>query len=181
MFRVLTLFQCLFLVAIALCTRTMPKRKSLVYYSQLAKRRFSGVDSMRSHVDSPWVSLDAFAHVDSPWVSVDATSRKEFESSGRNSSGTYSNPFRICLHQFSINSVMRYNESSDSASSSSKEFLQRKQTCIPAGERIGIPAGERNYSSQWRYYTDEGLPSTGESEAVIGWSFKGRNQSKGNV
>ena len=51
---------------------------------------------MCSHVDSPWVSLDAFAHVDSPRVSIDATSHKEFESSGCNSSGTYSNPFRIC-------------------------------------------------------------------------------------
>ena len=66
----------------------MPKIKSRAYYSQLAKRRFSGVDSMRSHVDSPRVSLDAFAHVDSPRVSVDATSRIESESSGSNSSGT---------------------------------------------------------------------------------------------
>ena len=44
-------------------------RKNLAYYSQLPKRRFSGVDSMHSHVDSPRVSLDraldAFAHVDS--------------------------------------------------------------------------------------------------------------------
>ena len=59
---------------------------------------------MHSHVYSPWVSLDrtldAFAHVDSLRVSVDATSRKESESSGCNSSGMYSNPFRICLHQF---------------------------------------------------------------------------------
>ena len=99
------------MAAIVSRTRTMPKRKSLAiaYYSQLTKRRFSGVDSMHSHVDSPWVSLDraldAFAHVDSLRVSVDATSRKESESSGCNSSGTYSNPFRICLHQFSIDSV----------------------------------------------------------------------------
>ena len=50
----------------------MPKIKSRAYYSQLAKRRFSGVDSMRSHVDSLRVSLDAFAHVDSPRVSLDA-------------------------------------------------------------------------------------------------------------
>ena len=95
--------------------QSVPKRKSLAYYSQLPKRRFSGVDSMHSHVDSPRVSLDraldAFAHVDSLRVSVDATSRKEAESSGCNSSGTYSNPFRICLHQFSIDSVTRYNES----------------------------------------------------------------------
>ena len=57
------------MAAIVSRTRTMPKRKSLAYYSQLAKRRFSGVDSMHSHVDSPRVSLDraldAFAHVDS--------------------------------------------------------------------------------------------------------------------
>ena len=158
------------MAAIVSRTRTMPKRKSLAiaYYSQLTKRRFSGVDSMHSHVDSPWVSLDraldAFAHVDSLRVSVDATSRKESESSGCNSSGTYSNPFRICLHQFSIDSVTRYNESSDSASNSSKELRQRKRTCIPARQRTGIPArqrtgiptrqrtsipaGERNYSSQ---------------------------------
>ena len=81
----------------------MPKRKSSAYYSQLAKRRFSSVDSMRSHVDSPRVSLDALAHVDSPRVSVDTASR--IESSTSNSSGTYSNPFRICLHQSSIDSV----------------------------------------------------------------------------
>ena len=148
------------MAAIVSRTRTMPKRKSLAYYSQVAKRRFSGVDSMHSHVDSPRVSLDraldAFAHVDSLQVSLDATSRKESEPSGCNSSGTYSNLFRICLHQFSIDSVTRYNESSDSASSSSKELRQRKRTCIPsrqrtgipAGERTGIPAGERNYSSQ---------------------------------
>ena len=55
------------MAAIVSRTRTMPKRKSLAYYSQLPKRRFSGVDSMHSHVDSPRVSLDrgAFAHVDS--------------------------------------------------------------------------------------------------------------------
>ena len=135
MFVFLRIFQYLFLAAIVLRTRTMPKRKSLAYYSQLAKRRFSGVDSMHSHVDSPRAS-------------VDATSCKESESSGCNSSGTYSNPFRICLHQFSIDSVTRYNESSDSASSSSKEFRQRKRTCIPARQRTGIQAGERNYSSQ---------------------------------
>ena len=155
------------MAAIVSRTRTMPKRKSLAiaYYSQLTKRRFSGVNSMHSHVDSPWVSLDraldAFAHVDSLRVSVDATSR---ESSGCNSSGTYSNPFRICLHQFSIDSVTRYSESSDSASNSSKELRQRKRTCIPVRQRTGIPArqrtdiparqrtsipaGERNYSSQ---------------------------------
>ena len=40
-------------------------------------------------------------------MSLDATSRKKSEPSGCNSSGTYSNPFRICLHQFSIDSVMR--------------------------------------------------------------------------
>ena len=119
------------MAAIVLRTRTMPKRKSLVYYLQLAKRRFSGVDSMYSHVDSLRVSLDraldAFIHVDSLRVSsLDATSRKESEPSGCNSSGTYSNPFRICLHQFSIDSVTRFNESSDSASSSSKELRQRK-------------------------------------------------------
>ena len=77
------------MAAIVSCTRTMPKRKSLAYYSQLAKRRFSGVDSMHSHVDSPRVSLDqtldAFAHVDSLRVSLDATSRKESEPSGCNS------------------------------------------------------------------------------------------------
>ena len=64
------------MAAIVLRTRTMPKRKSLAYYSQLAKRRFSGVDSMHSHVDSPRASLDAFAHVDSLQVSLDATSRR---------------------------------------------------------------------------------------------------------
>ena len=61
------IFQYSFMAAIVSRTRTMPKRKSLAYYSQLAKRRFSGVDSMHSHVDSPQVSLDraldAFAHV----------------------------------------------------------------------------------------------------------------------
>ena len=65
------------MAAIVSRTRTMPKRKSLAYYSQLPKRRFSGVDSMHSHVDSPRVSLDrdldAFAHVDSLRVSVNAT------------------------------------------------------------------------------------------------------------
>ena len=71
----------------------MPKIKSRAYYSQLAKRRFSGVDSMRLLVDSSRVYLDAFAHVDSPRLSVDATSYIESESSGSNSSG---NPFRIC-------------------------------------------------------------------------------------
>ena len=40
-------------------------------------------------------------------MSLDATSRKKSEPSGCNSSGTYSNPFRICLHQFSIDSVTR--------------------------------------------------------------------------
>ena len=84
----LRIFQYSFLAAIVSRTRTMPKIKSRAYYSQLAKRRFSGVDSMRSHVDSPQVSLDAFAHVDSPRVSLDATSRIESESSGSNSSGT---------------------------------------------------------------------------------------------
>ena len=64
----------------------MPKRKSRAYYSQLAKRQFCGVDSMRSHVDSPRVSLDAFVHVGSPRVSVDATSSIESQSSGSNSS-----------------------------------------------------------------------------------------------
>ena len=135
------------MAAIVSRTRTMPKRKSLAYYSQLAKRQFSGVDSMHSHVDSPRVSLDraldTFAQVDSLRVSLDATSRKESEPSGCNSSGTYSNPFRICLHQFSIDSVTRYNESSDSASSSSKELRQRKRTCIPARQRTGIPARQR--------------------------------------
>ena len=48
---------------------------------------------MRSHVDSPRVSLDALAHVDSPRVSVDTASH--IESSTSNSSGTYSNPFYI--------------------------------------------------------------------------------------
>ena len=81
----------------------MPKRKSSAYYSQLTKQRFCSVDSMRSHVDSPRVSLDALAHVDSPRVSVDTASR--IESFTSNSSGTYSNPFRICLHQSSIDSV----------------------------------------------------------------------------
>jgi len=81
---------------------------------------------MRLHVDSPRVSLDALTHVDSPRVSVDATSR--IESSSSDSSGTCSNPFRIFLHQSSSDSVKRYNESSDSTSSSTKAFLQRKQT-----------------------------------------------------
>ena len=58
---------------------------------------------MHSHVGSPRVSLDALTHVDSPRVSVDTALRKE--SSTNNSSGTYSNPFRICLHQSSIDSV----------------------------------------------------------------------------
>ena len=96
----------------------MQKIKSHIYYSQLAKQRFSGVDSICSHVDSLQVSLDAFAHVDFPRVSVDATLHIESEPSGSNSSGMYSNPFRICLHQFSIDSVMRYNKFIDSASSS---------------------------------------------------------------
>ena len=39
-------------------------------------------------------------------MSLDATSRKKSEPSGCNSSGTYSNPFRIFL-QFSIDSVTR--------------------------------------------------------------------------
>ena len=90
----LRIFLYPFLAAIVLRKRTMLKRKSSAYYSQLAKRRFSSVDSMRSHVDSPRVSLDALAHVDSPRVSVDTASR--IESSTSNSSGTYSNPFRIC-------------------------------------------------------------------------------------
>ena len=97
---------------------------------------------MHLHMDSPRLSLDraldACAQVDSLRVSVDATSRKESESSGCNSSGTYSNPFRIWLHQFYIDSVTRYNESSDSASNSSKELRQRKRTCIPARQQTGI-------------------------------------------
>ena len=134
------------MAAIVSRTRTMPKRKSLAYYSQLTKRRFSGVDSMHSHVDSPRVSLDraldAFAHVDSLRVSLDATSRKESQPSGCNSSGTYSNPFRTCLHQFSIDSVTRYNKSSDSASSS----RQRKRTCIPARQQTAwYPSRRANW------------------------------------
>ena len=62
---------------------------------------------MHSHVDSPRVSLDVFAHMDSLRLSVDATLHKESESSGCNSSGTYSNPFRIWLHQFYIDSGTR--------------------------------------------------------------------------
>ena len=65
----------------------MPKSRTSAYYSQLAKRRFTSVDSTRSHVDSPQVSLDTDAHVDSPQVSVDTSSRKE--SSGSNFSGVY--------------------------------------------------------------------------------------------
>ena len=63
----------------------MPKRRTSAYYSQLAKRRFTSVDSTRSHVDFPQVSLDTDARVDSPRVSVDTSSR--MESSGSNSSG----------------------------------------------------------------------------------------------
>ena len=75
----------------------MPKRRGSAYYSELAKRRFTKVDSVRSHVESPRVSLDAIAHVDcSLRVSVDATSRmgsvvdttSRIESSGDISSGT---------------------------------------------------------------------------------------------
>ena len=91
MFHVLTHFLYPFLAAIVSCTRTMPKRKSSAYYSQLAKRQFSSIDSMRSHMDSTRVSLDALAHVDSPRVSVDATSC--IECCGSKSSDICSNPF----------------------------------------------------------------------------------------
>ena len=83
----------------------MPKRKSSAYYLQIAKRRFSSVDSMHSHVGSPRVSLDTLTHVDSPCTSVYIDTASRIESSTSNSSGTYSNPFRICLHQSSIDSV----------------------------------------------------------------------------
>ena len=152
------------MAAIVSRTRTMPKRKSLAiaYYSQLTKRRFSGVDSMHSHVDSPWVSLDraldAFAHVDSLRVSVDATSRKESESSGCNSSGTYSNPFRICLHQFSIDSVTRYNESSDSASNFSDKESE------PVSQQDSEPVSQLD--SELVSQLDSELVSQQESETT---------------
>ena len=64
---------------------------------------------MHSHVDSPRVSLDqaldAFAHVDSLQVSLDATSHKESEPSGCNSSGTYSNPFRISFLSIALRDI----------------------------------------------------------------------------
>ena len=65
----------------------MPKRRTSAYYSQLAKQRFTSVNSTRSHMDSPQVSLDTDARVDSPRVSVDTSSL--MESSGSNSSGAY--------------------------------------------------------------------------------------------
>ena len=67
------------------CTKTC-QREGLVL-AQLAKRQFTSVDSTRSHMDSPQVSLDTDARVDSPRVSVDTSSHTE--SSGNNSSGAY--------------------------------------------------------------------------------------------
>ena len=57
-----------------LCTKTY-QREGLAYYSQLAKRQFTSVNSTRLHVDSPQVSLDTDVCVDSPRVSVDTSSR----------------------------------------------------------------------------------------------------------